>query len=180
MSYSEIAEQGHAPETSVSAAVPAAGLLPVQKLHRIAEVRQQQAMTLRTVSRHMGLEARQLKLEEDETFDLRLSTLYRWAEVLGVPVTDLLADTDDPLSTPVKDRARLVKVMKTVAAIMETAETLPIRRLCQTLTNQLVEIMPELEGVGPWPAVGQRRSLDDYGAAAERRLDGDLWRRLER
>lgn len=173
MSFSEMAEQ----------APVATGDLPVRarrtrRLHRIAEVRRQQGMTLRTVGRHMGTEVRQLKQQEEETADLTLSELYRWQEALGVPVADLLVESGGTLSSPVQDRARLVKVMKTVAAIMEHADSVSIRRLAETLEEQLVEIMPELKGVSPWPSIGQRRSLDDYGRAAERRLVGPLWRDL--
>jgi transcriptional regulator with XRE-family HTH domain len=147
-------------------------------LHRIAEVRHQQGMSLRTVSRHMGIEGRILKQQEEETTDLPLSALYRWQEALGVPVADLLVESDATLSPPVMERARMIRVMKTVAAIMENADTPSIRRLAQTLVDQLVEIMPELEGVSPWPAVGQRRSLDDFGRAADRRLASPVFRDL--
>ena len=40
-------------------------------------------------------------------------------------------------------------------------------RLAQTLINQLLELMPELEHVTPWHSVGQRRSKDEMGRIAE-------------
>jgi transcriptional regulator with XRE-family HTH domain len=147
-------------------------------LHRIAEVRHQQGMSLRTVSRHLGIEGRVLKQEELETTDLPLSALYRWQEALGVPIADLLVESNAPLSPPVMERARMIRVMKTVAAIMENAESPSIRRLAQTLADQLVEIMPELEGVSPWPVVGQRRSTSDVGRAADHRLASPVFRDL--
>jgi hypothetical protein len=67
--------------------------------------------------------------------------------------------------------------MKTVAAIQELAESENISRLAQTMIDQLVEIMPELKEVGPWHSVGQRRSLDEYGRAAERTFSEDMFRR---
>jgi transcriptional regulator with XRE-family HTH domain len=172
MSFSEMAEQ------AVAMGDPPVCGRRARRLHRIAEVRRQQGMTLRTVGRHMGTEVRQLKQQEEETADLTLSELYRWQEALGVPVADLLVESGGTLSSPVQDRARLVKVMKTVAAIMEHADNVSIRRLAETLEEQLVEIMPELKGVSPWPSIDQRRSLDDYGRAAERRLAGPMWRDL--
>ena len=75
-------------------------------------------------------------------------------------------------------RAQLVRVMKTVLAILEEAKQAPIRRMAQTMVDQLIEIMPELQGVSPWHAVGKRRRRDDYGIAAERRLSEDVF--LER
>jgi transcriptional regulator with XRE-family HTH domain len=154
----------------------ATGAVPRRRLHRIAEVRRQQGMSMRTAARHMSEEVRVLKQQEDESTDLRLSELYRWQDVLGVPVADLLVESQEPLSAPVLLRARMIKVMKTVAALQETADSGPVRRLAQTLHDQLVEIMPELEGVSPWPSVGQRRSLEDVGRAAEHRLSGPRWR----
>jgi len=140
------------------------------RFHRVAEVRQQQGLSLRSAARQMGKDVRQLRTEEGKETDLRLSELYRWQSVLGVPIADLLVDPGTPLSPPVMNRAKLVRVMKTVKALAETAKSLGTQRLVETLSSQLVEIMPELEEVGPWHSVGQRRSLEEYGRAAERLL----------
>ena len=145
-----------------------------QALHRISEVRQQQGISLRSAARRMGADVSQLKEEENANSDLRLSDLYRWQEALEVPVTDLLAEQTEPLSRPVMLRAQMVRVMKTAAAILEQAESSPIQAMAQTLVHQLVEIMPELAEVSPWHTVGQRRSLDDYGQAFDRRLSEDM------
>jgi hypothetical protein len=75
------------------------------------------------------------------------------------------------------ERARMVKVMKTVAAIVEKANTPSMKRLVQMLCNQLLEIMPELADVAPWHTVGQRRTLEEYGRVAERQLPDDMFRR---
>ena len=113
---------------------------------------------------------------EEETADLPLSVLYQWQRVLEVPIAELLVDSDAPLSAPVMERAQLVKLMKTAAAILERAERPSIRRMAQMLVEQLIEMMPELKGVGPWHAVGQRRSLDEYGRVVERRLTEEMLR----
>jgi len=116
------------------------------------------------------MEVSQVKAQERESSDLLLSRLYQWQQLLEVPITELLVEAGDPLSEPVLKRAQLVRVMKTVLAILETSEQESIQRMAQTLVEQLTEIMPELEGVGPWHAVGERRRRDEYGVAAERRL----------
>jgi hypothetical protein len=77
------------------------------------------------------------------------------------------------------ERARLVRIMKTVKALVESNASASVTRLAQTLVQQLVEIMPELAEVGPWHSVGQRRSLDEYGRAAERLLSEDSLMRKE-
>ncbi|HYW79310.1 MAG TPA: helix-turn-helix transcriptional regulator [Thermoguttaceae bacterium] len=139
-------------------------------LHRLAAVRRQQGVSRRTVARRLGMEVSQVKAQERESSDLLLSRLYQWQQLLEVPITELLVEAGDPLSEPVLKRAQLVRVMKTVLAILETSEQESIQRMAQTLVEQLTEIMPELEGVGPWHAVGERRRRDEYGVAAERRL----------
>lgn len=107
-----------------------------------------------------------------------MAQLYRWQKVLDVPINELLIECEAPLSTPVMKRARLVKLMKTAAAILDKAEAAPIRRMAETLITQLVEIMPELKEVSPWHAVGQRRTLNEYGRVVERRLTDGIWRDL--
>ncbi len=151
--------------------------LPTEKrpLHRVGTVRRLQGITRRTVARHLNVDVAQVKLQERETADMPLSTLYQWQKVLDIPIAELLVEADDPLSGPVLKRAQLVRVMKTALAIMEEAKQTQVRRMAQTMIDQLVEIMPELEGVGPWHAVGKRRRRDDYGVAAERRLSDDVF-----
>ena len=137
-------------------------------LHRLREVRRRQGVSLRRVARHMRRDIREVRAQEEEHADLSLSDLYLWQQALDVPVAELLVDLDSPLSPPVMERARMVKLMKTAAAIREKAEHGPLRRMTDTLIEQLVEIMPELKGVSPWHAVGQRRTLDELGRAVER------------
>ena len=124
----------------------------------------------------MNMQVDEAKGLEEETADMRLSTLYAWQRALDVPVGDLLVDRDGPLSEPVLKRARLVKLMKTAAAIQAAANTDPIARLSRMLADQLIEIMPELKDVSPWHAVGQRRTLDDVGRIAEQPFPEHLFR----
>ena len=144
-------------------------------LHRLAIVRRLQGISRRTVARRLNMDVAQVKLQERETADLPLSCLYQWQQLLDVPIAELLVEAADPLSEPVLKRAQLVRAMKTVLAILESTEQEPIRRMAQTLVEQLTEIMPELEGVGPWHAVGERRRRDEYGVAAERRLSDSVF-----
>jgi hypothetical protein len=72
-------------------------------------------------------------------------------------------------------RAQLVRLMKTVLAIREASGEEPIRRMTQTLIDQFLAIMPELEGVAPWHTVGRRRRRDELGIAAQRRLGEDAF-----
>jgi transcriptional regulator with XRE-family HTH domain len=156
-------------------AVPVVARAPSERrvFHRIREVRVQQGISLRTAARHMQSDVRSAREEEEETTDLKLSQLYAWQQVLDVPVTELLAESEDTLSRPILERARMVRVMKTAQAILEKAPSAPIKRMAQMLVEQLTEIMPELETVSPWHSVGQRRSLDDVGRIAEQTISID-------
>lgn len=145
-----------------------------EPLHRIASVRKQQGISLRCAARQLEKEVSQVRVEEEETSDLQLSDIYAWQSVLNVPIADLLMDPETPLSRPVLERARLVRLMKTAAAIHEEAKSVGVRRLAERLVDQLIEIMPELEEVGAWHAVGQRRSLDDYGRVFELCISEDI------
>lgn len=145
------------------------------RFHRVQVVRRQQGISLRSAARHLGTDVRQTRVLEDESTDLHLSDLYRWQKALGVPVSELLVDPDAPLSRPVLERARMIRLMKTTAAILERSQTPAITRMAQMLAEQLIEIMPELKDVSPWHSIGQRRSLDDYGRAVDRRLPDDMF-----
>ncbi len=147
-------------------------LLP---LHRIRTVRRQQGMSVRTAARHLGVSVREASDQENERNDLRLNELYQWQAALDVPLAELLVDPDTPLSRPVRERAQLVRIMKTAATLLEVAPTQQTSHLAQNLVEQLITLMPELQGIGPWHSVGQRRSLDEYGAIMERRLPDDLF-----
>lgn len=141
---------------------------PRQRLHRLAEVRQQQGVSRRTVARRMNVDLAEVKEQEDDSADLPLSVLYHWQQALEVPIAELLVESDDALSPPVMMRAKMVRIMKTAAAILERAQQPGIRRMAQMLVEQLVELMPELAEVTPWHTVGKRRTKDDLGQAAER------------
>lgn len=150
---------------------PAAGIPDTGRpLHRLAKVRQVQGITRRTVARRLNIDINDVKLQEDESSDLPLSTLYEWQEVLDVPISELLVEDNDPLSTPVMRRAQLVRLMKTATAILQRSAQPGIRRMAQVLVDQLVEVMPELANVSPWHVVGKRRTQDELGQAAQRGL----------
>lgn len=146
-------------------------------LHRLAAVRRQQGVSLRNMARRLGADVSTVLHQEEEDSDLPLSVLYHWQRALDVPVADLLVDSDAPLSAPVMERARMVKVMKTAVAIMEKAQTNSQRRLVTMLMEQLIEIMPELREVSAWHSVGQRRTLDEFGRAIERTLPDEMLRK---
>ncbi len=151
--------------------MPVAG----RPLHRLAEVRQLQGVSRRAVARRLATDVNRVRCEERETTDMLLSRLYQWQDALEVPVSELLVESLDELSGPIQRRAQLVRVMKTALAILEEAKQTSVRRMAQTLVDQLLDIMPELEGIGGWHTVGQRRRRNELGVAADRRLPDDVF-----
>lgn len=146
-----------------------------RELHRIQEVRQQQGVSLRSAARQLNSTTATVREQEKPTSDLKLSELLEWQSVLEVPLVDLLNDVDSPLSRPVMERAQMVRLMKTAAAIAEQADSDGVQRLAKMLTDQLVSMMPELSEVSAWHSVGQRRSLNEYGRVVDRRLGDDFF-----
>lgn len=151
-----------------------------KRMHRIAEVRQRQGVTLRNVARRLGIEMSVVRTQERPDSDLRLSDLMLWQEVLEVPIAELLVEGDGQLSGPVLERSRMVKLMKTAAAIRERTSGTPVGRIVNMLVEQILEIMPELADVTPWNTVGQRRTLDDVGRTAAQSFPDELFRRSKR
>lgn len=148
-----------------------------RRLHRIADVRRLQGVTLRNVSRRLGTPLAVVRRQEQPDCDLRLSDLMQWQEVLEVPVAELLVEGEGQLSGPVLQRSRMVKLMKTAAAIREHAHDPTTRRMVSMLIEQILELMPELADVTPWHTVGQRRTLDDVGRTARNTVADDVFRR---
>ena len=140
---------------------------PGHALHRNQEVRRLQGMSLRTAARQLGTDIRSIRAQEQHTTDLRLTDIYKWQRALEVPISELLVEEDEPLSRPVRERGAMLKIMKTVRSIVESANDGPTRRMAENLVEQLLELMPELKEVSPWHSVGQRRSLDEMGRIAD-------------
>ena len=149
-------------------------------LHRIADVRRQQGVTLRNVARRLGVSLPLVRRQEQPDCDLRLSDLLRWQQVLEVPVAELLVEGEGQLSGPVLERSRMVKLMKTAAAIRERSREPAIVRMVEMLVDQVLEIMPELADVTPWHSVGQRRTGEELGRAARTVVSEDLLRQSNR
>jgi hypothetical protein len=136
-------------------------------------------MSLRSVARHLGADARTLRAQEVETTDLPLSVLHQWAAALNVPITELVAEPTSDLSLPLLNRARLLRIMKTTRAILEQANQLRVKRMAQMLVEQLVDLMPELADVTAWNSTGPRHCHRELGRAARLRLPADVMRDLD-
>jgi transcriptional regulator with XRE-family HTH domain len=160
-------------EGSPEVSVPAAD--DRRPLQRLAMVRRLQGLSRRTVARRMNLEVDEVRKQERQTADLPLSALYAWQKALDVPIGELLVEAGDSLVSPVLERSRLVRLMKTVLAVQQQAKQESIRRMAQTMAGQLVDIMPELAEVGVWNINGKQRRRSELGVAAQRRLSDEMF-----
>ena len=149
-----------------------------RRLHRIADVRRLQGVTLRNVSRRLGVSLAVVRRQEEPDCDLRLSDLMQWQAVLEVPVAELLVEAEGQLSGPVLQRSRMVKLMKTAAAIRERTQDTMTSRMVSMLIEQILELMPELTDVTAWHTVGHRRTLDDVGRTAQCVVSESVFRGL--
>lgn len=132
--------------------------------HRVAEVREQQGVSQRTLARRLGIELKALQAMERPESDLCLSQLRALQAALDVPLIDLLEESSE-LSRPIAERAKMVKVMKTAVALKETKTTPRVERMVTMLCEQLVDVMPELAEVSGWPQFGSRRGASALGKA---------------
>lgn len=144
------------------------------RLHRIKEVRRLQGVSLRSAANNTGVSAPRLRTQEEETTDLRISDLHRWQKALDVPLSELLEEPRIELSGGIHERAQMVRLMKTAAAMLEAAESDETRQLARSIVDELVAIMPELKDVGPWHSVGQRRGLSEMGRVMEHTYSVDV------
>lgn len=148
--------------------VTSASACPVAK-NRVALVREQQGISQRTMARRLGIDLKAYQALEAPDADLLLSQLAAMQAALEVPLVDLLEDSE-MLSRPVAERAKMIKVMKTAAAMRETPSSARVERMVHTLCAQLVDVMPELAEVSGWPQYGSRRGQSALGKALSQQI----------
>lgn len=142
---------------------------PIRK-HRVAEVREQQGVSQRTLARRLGIEVKALQNIEHPESDLSLCQLRALQAALDVPLIDLLEDSCE-LSRPIAERAKMVKAMKTAVALREAKLNPRVERLVTMLCEQLIDVMPELAEVSGWPQFGSRRGTSALGKALSQPID---------
>lgn len=149
--------------------------VPARPLHRLAAVRRAKRVSHHTLARRMAADTGNVEAQEQETTDLLLSTLWKWADALGVSVTELLLESDSSYFSPLVDPVQAVRLMKTAKMILRRARQVEVQRMAQTLVNQLIELMPELKDFDPEPAAGQGHGIDGVGPLVPRSMPDDVF-----
>lgn len=142
-------------------------------LHRLGEVRREERVSRRRIAEELGITVDEVRRQECETTDLLLSTLQKWAKVLEVPVTELVQEPTIELSAPLAVRAHMIRAMRTALTILTRVKDSRLKRLAQTMADQLIEIMPELRELKPWPE-NRRRRRRELGIAFTRRISARM------
>lgn len=151
---------------------------PKKKYHRIRELRQDMRMSLAYCAKKLGITTLEAREQEDPHKDLNISQLLAWRDILDVPLSEII-EYQGEVEDPIKNRALLLRAMKTVKQIQKTAREERVQNMSITLIDQLTELMPELINVSPWPDIGQAHENRDYGQAAYRRFDPAVAQKLE-
>lgn len=146
-------------------------------LHFIAETLEKQGAHLVGCARRLGLSTTEAAEQTRPDADLKLSQLYAWRAALDVPLAELLP-LEDVVPDPIRNRALLLRTMKTARQLQELSRGSRLERVAESLVEQLIELMPELAATPAWPSVGQSREPRDVGVAA-RRVDSEFSRFIE-
>lgn len=146
-------------------------------LHFIASTLRRQNATLAGCARRLGISPSEAAAQIRPDADLSLSQLYAWRAVLDVPTSELLP-LDDLVPDPIRNRALLLRIMKTARQLQDLSRASRLESAVASLVDQLIELMPELAEVPAWPTVGQSRAPRDLGGAT-RRVDAEFSRFLE-
>ncbi len=146
-------------------------------LHFIAATLRKQNATLAGCARRLGLTLSEAAAQTRPDADLALSQLYAWRAVLDVPTSELIP-LEDVVPDPIRNRALLLRTMKTARQLQDLSRGTRLESAVASLVDQLIELMPELAEVPAWPTVGQSRAPREPGNAT-RRVDADFSRLLE-
>lgn len=158
--------KGGAPSSSASADRPAVHNIE-KPLHHLRDARQRQGLSVRCVAKRLQTTMGYVREQEQDDADLLLSELYAWQKALDVPIGELLLEPNESLAPGVLDRARMLRVMKTVQALRSHLRSPQQKNLADALVRLLVDLMPELETVSAWPTVGKRRTSEELGRIVE-------------
>jgi transcriptional regulator with XRE-family HTH domain len=121
-----------------------------EAVHQVELARHCKGLSRRDVARRMDVDLNEVKRQENETTDLRLTELYRWQEALDATLPELLTGDHDPISTPEIDSRRMAKMLNATTEIRKTTNQSQVHRLAQMLLWQLGELSPQMDGLRQW------------------------------
>ena len=144
-------------------------------LHRLSAVRKLRNVSLDDAARQLELTPQETKHQEQPTTDLTLSALYRWQELLKVPVGKLLVEGEGPLGLSSAKPDTLAEILRGALLILQHTKQPGIRRMAHTLVDQLVELSPGLREIADAHTAGQAHRFDEQGRAMKGALPLDFF-----
>jgi len=149
-------------------------------LHRLAAVRRAKGIPRRVLAQRLGITVAELRLAE-ESSDLSISTLSRWASKLNVPITELVVEPDECLTPTQLAPSQATRMMKVAAKLRDRTRRRSIQRLAQTFVDQLTEIIPALAEIAQKNHRQSRRANHRQSSLLPRPLSEQVFtRRRER
>ena len=133
-------------EPCVDAIVELGSTAPPVVLHRLAAVRRQKRIPRRVLAERLGITVEELRLAE-QSADLSIGAICRWAEALNVPVTELIVEFDASFTPPRLALPQATRLMQVAGRLLRRTRRRSVQRLTQTFVEQLSEILPALERV---------------------------------
>lgn len=152
------------------------GTIPGRR-HYIAEAIENQGLSISYCARRLGLPSEEVIRQINPQSNLTLEQLFNWSEALDVPLPELLP-FDAVTSDPIRNRALLLRIMKTARQLQRISHDTPLEYAVATLVAQLLELVPDFETVEAWPSVGKSRVAQTDGISL-RRVDTETSRIIE-
>jgi transcriptional regulator with XRE-family HTH domain len=144
-------------------------------LHRLGAIRKMRKLSLADVAQRLHLTPEEAQRQEQSATDLTLRDLYRWQQLLKVPLAELLAEPDETLGLPAVKPEKLSPALEVALLILQQTKQPGIRRMAHTLVDQLVELSPELKRIAEEHTAGQAHRLDEQGRAMKGALPVDFF-----
>lgn len=135
-------------------------------LNRIREVRRLEHVSIRTFARQLHTSIPMARQFDDPQSDLRLSDVYRMADVLGVPAAELITDADSEQTAKLRGLClRLMRGVNTLLAKL-TANS-RTHRVAESMRNEIIDVMPEADVPDTLMETGTRLGNEDYGRCVD-------------
>ena len=146
--------------------VPSLRQGPRPVLHRIAQVRQRQAISLKSVADSMNIDMREARDQEQPQTDLSLSDIYRWQKALSVSLPEILLPIDRVDRDNVSTTEATIKLAKQLATQLQaTVATQEGLELADKLVDLLSAAESESENLDRWTLVQMLEELDQSNLA---------------
>ena len=122
------------------------GATPNIVLHRLSAVRKAKGIPRRELAARLGISLEELRRKEGLPTSRSVRSISG-PRHLGVPITELVVESDESLTPTRLPRLQALALMKAAAKLRDRSRRRGIQRLAQTFVEQLAESFP------PWSSL---------------------------